>query len=54
MNLNDLAVKVTKAEGLKKSVNIGQVKEIMKILFTELGKTSLADVAKILNKYQKK
>ena len=54
MNLNDLAVKITKAEGLKKSINIGQSKELMKLIFIELGKMSLSDVAVILNKYKKK
>lgn len=32
MNINGFAIKVTKAEGGKKQVNIAQVKEILKVI----------------------
>ena len=32
MNINDFAKKVTEEEGLKKSISIGQVKEVLKIV----------------------
>ena len=53
MNLNKLAQDVTKAEGLKKQVNIAQVKEIMKILFTKLNKMTLQEIQSIINNYRK-
>ena len=52
MNLNHLAKKITLKEGLKKSVNISQVKEIMKIVFKELSKMTLSEISGILNKYK--
>lgn len=36
MNLNEFAVLVAKKEGKKKEVSIAQIKEIMKIINTEL------------------
>jgi hypothetical protein len=51
MNLNDLAVKITKEEGKKISLPIGQVKEVMKITFKNLAKMTLAEVADLLKKY---
>ena len=32
MNINDFSVKVAKKEGGKKSVNIAQIKEILKVV----------------------
>ena len=49
-NLNSLARTITLKEGLKKSVNIGQVKEIMRLLFKELRKYPFEEVARIITK----
>lgn len=52
-NLNTMARKITLAEGLKKSVSIAQVKEIMKLVFKELKTLSFAEVLNILTKQVK-
>ena len=36
MNLNELAVRITKKEGLKKQLSVGQVKEVIGCLGAEL------------------
>ena len=54
MNLNDLAVKVTKLEGKKKSVNVAQVKEVLSCLFRLLAKESDAEVLKVVHRYRAK
>ena len=51
MNLNDLARYITLKEKGKKQVSIAQVKEIMKILFTELAELEPLELFKILKKY---
>lgn len=51
-NLNKLAKDITLAEGLKKSVSIAQVKEVMKLVFKSLKKMSLTEVMDILKKYK--
>lgn len=51
MNLNHLAIEITLKEKGKKQVNIAQVKEIMKIIFTYLSRLSLYQLASILKKY---
>jgi hypothetical protein len=53
MNLNELARDITLKEGLKESVSIAQVKEIMKLTFTALSKRDILEVADILKKYSK-
>lgn len=50
LNLNDIAKQITKYEGLKEEVNIAQVKEILRILFTEYG---LEQLVRIYFKYNK-
>lgn len=52
VNLNQMAKEITLIEGLKKSVSIAQVKEIMKVLFKKLNKMTLADIESILAKYK--
>lgn len=44
IDLNTLARRVTLREGLKRQINIGQVKEVMKILFEELAKYNDASI----------
>lgn len=50
INLNEVAQAITKSEGLKKSVKIGDVKEILSILFRSF---SLLDIIKMYFKYNK-
>lgn len=54
MNLNELARKITLKEGLKESISIAQVKEVMKILFIELSLLEEKEVLAILKRYRKK
>jgi hypothetical protein len=53
VNLNNLAKEITLSEGLKQSVSIAQVKEIMKLLFVALSKMTLNEVTVIFKKYSK-
>ena len=53
MNLNKLAVEITKKEGKKISVSVSQIKEVMKIMFTKLAKMKEVEVKKILARYAK-
>jgi hypothetical protein len=48
MNLNSLAVKIAGREGGKEQVNIAQIKEILKIVLSELSKMDLMELAKTL------
>lgn len=50
MNLNDFAREITLKEGLKQSVSIAQMREILKIIFT---KNSLEKIIKVYFKYNK-
>ncbi len=50
INLNHLAVSITKKEGGKQQVNIGQVKEILKITLAELKKCKASEVLCLLGK----
>lgn len=52
MNLNNFAKKVALIEGKKKSISIAQVKEVLKITFTELGKCSDNEILQVINKYR--
>lgn len=52
VNLNNLAKDITINEGLKKSVSISQVKEIMKLIFKALKQMTLSDIIGILNRYK--
>ena len=51
-NLNNLSRDITLKEGLKKSVNIAQVKEIIKLVLYRLSREDEADVLKTLAKYR--
>lgn len=50
MNLNEFAVKIAKKEK-GKEVSIAQIKEIMKLVFTELNKLKPIEIFKILDRY---
>jgi len=52
MNLNKLAQLVAKKEKGKSEVNIAQIKEIMKIIFTWLAKQKPLEIFKMMKKYQ--
>lgn len=51
MNLNDLAKQITEKEGLKKSMTIAQVKEVLRITLSILADMDLLTLAKTLAKY---
>ena len=50
VNLNDLAVRVTQSEGQKKSLSIGQVKEVQRIVLEELSEMDISTVARLLQR----
>jgi len=52
INLNKISEIVTKREGLKKNVDIGQVKEVQKLTFEELGKFSDEQIIEVINRYR--
>lgn len=52
INLNSLAISITKSEGLKKQVNIAQVKEVMKLIFKAVRKMTIEDINGILKRYK--
>lgn len=51
MNLNELAKEIAMHEGLKKSVNIAQIKEILKITLTELSQMKASEAMRLIEKY---
>lgn len=53
MNLNEIATEVTKREGLKKSVNVAQVKEVIRIFLEEIAFYPFSEVIDVLNKHSK-
>jgi hypothetical protein len=52
INLNDFAKEITLKEGGKISLPIGQVKEVMKLVFEKLAGMDPEDVQKVLKRYQ--
>lgn len=50
VNLNDLAVHVTQHEGQKKSLSIGQVKEVQRIVLEELSQLDLPTLVRLMNR----
>lgn len=52
MNLNWLAREIALKEGGKKQVNIGQIKEILKITIEELGRFSDDEILKTVERYR--
>ena len=51
MNLNTLAQDITKQEGGKVSLPIGQVKEVMRLTLTALANMPHAEALKVLLRY---
>ena len=55
MNLNVFAREITLQEGLKKSMSIAQVKEVIRLVLTELANNySPEKAAKIISRYRGK
>lgn len=53
INQNTMARAITLKEKGKKQISIGQVKEVMKLIFQYLAKRDFADVIKLLLRYRK-
>jgi len=53
MNLNNMAKRITLKEGGKRNLNIGDVKEVMKLIFQTLAKLSIWEIGSILKKYKR-
>jgi len=54
INLNDLAVTITKKEGGAMSLSIGQVKEVMRLTLEELAARTDEQVVELLSRYREK
>jgi hypothetical protein len=54
MNMNDFAKEVADLEVGKEEVSIAQVKEILKVAFTQLGLRSDEEILKTVNRYRDK
>jgi hypothetical protein len=50
MNLNDFAKRITEREGLKKSLSIAQVKEVLKIVLQEFKKIPLKELVTMIKR----
>ena len=53
VNLNSFAKGVTLKEGLKKSLSIGQVKEVIRLVFLALKDMKLEEIVAILKKVKR-
>lgn len=53
MNLNEFAKEITLEEGKKVNLPIGQVKEVMQLVFKKLAGMNLIEVLEILKKYRR-
>ncbi|MBT9164042.1 MAG: hypothetical protein DDT23_00031 [candidate division WS2 bacterium] len=54
MNENDLAVKITLLEGKKISINVAQVKELLKIILLELALMEESELLNLLRKHRER
>jgi hypothetical protein len=54
INQNTIAKTITLAEGKKHTLNIGDVKEVIKLTLIELAKFEDEEVLKLLKKYKQK
>jgi hypothetical protein len=52
-NLNEFARRVAYSEGLKVELPIGQIKEVMRIVFQELAALTPVQVDEILKRFRK-
>ena len=53
MNLNELARTITLHEGLKKPISIAQVKEVLRLVLTELAQYEEDEVWRTIRRYRK-
>lgn len=53
MNLNELALRISKIEGKKKEVNIAQIKEVLKCLGEVLAPLDAAELLVVMRKIVK-
>lgn len=53
MNMNELAREVTLEEGMKQSVSIAQVKEVLKITFSILAEMEPEEYDKLIRRYRR-
>ena len=54
MNFREFTSKIAKSEGKKKQVSIGNVREVTRLVLTELAGMEAADMAALLKKYHRK
>ena len=54
MDMNKFAKDITKKEGLKKSISIAQVKEVIKLVLTTLSRLHPHELGVVLRKYNKR
>lgn len=52
MNLNEFAKEITLQEGKKRQVSIGQVKEIMRLVFMKLAREPDMEVIRLVKRYK--
>jgi hypothetical protein len=52
INQNNLAKAITLSEGKKHTLNIGDVKEVIKLTLIELAKFEDEDILKLIKKYR--
>ncbi len=53
INMNTVAREITLAEGKKKSINIGQVREVLKLFLERLAKeTDFVNVIELIDRYK--
>jgi hypothetical protein len=54
ITVRELQSKIAKEEGKKHQATIGDVREVLKITFTELSKLTVVELTSLLKKYAKK
>ena len=54
MTFNKLTSKVAKKEGLKKEVSMGNVREVTRLVLTEIANMKYTEVTQLLKRYQHK
>ncbi|MHA1701002.1 MAG: hypothetical protein ACTSWK_01915 [Promethearchaeota archaeon] len=52
INLNEMAVNISKEEGGNREVDITQIKQVMRIFLIELGKFSNEDIIEVIDNHR--
>ena len=52
MNFKELTETVAEREGLREALSIAQIKEVTRLVLSELANMPLSDAAKLLGKYE--